>query len=287
MGSFCDDLALLYAQAKLYIWQNYPLHGRIEASAENFDYFKSLAVAQAPRAATAPQPVARPSSAPIVSPPPSPTPLPKQVPAPIPREPEIPNIAPSDKKAPELPAEPPTKPSEADKPKKAPEKGFKPKGFTLNEMQEVQDNSQELQALLKDCMPSVKVLQAPPPLVATTPIFILSFDESRQERLFLEHIAKAIHLSFGYPCQVIQAALWLEQRRSSAKTTKLIMAVASRLSAIEALNALYREDTKQGRAHLADISFLPLPDLTLQMRQPNLKAALWDTIAQAVSRYVR
>lgn len=145
------------------------------------------------------------------------------------------------------------------------------------------DTTVEFLAILEEVAPHLKLLKAPE-TSSDAPVVILTFDETADVLLFLQHLAAAITLCLGIPCHLLPGVLW---KADKASKNLLLLASAHSLPNVPTLSSIYREDTKRGLAFLAKTALLPLPDLSLQMRRPTLKAALWQSICQAVARHVR
>ncbi|MFA6915255.1 MAG: hypothetical protein WC222_02575 [Parachlamydiales bacterium] len=125
------------------------------------------------------------------------------------------------------------------------------------------DHNEMLQNI-RTLFPDMRVVEPPKPDLAPI-IAILKQGESGAELRFLYHIAEAIQSCFNIPCKVIART----NNAFDPAITKLMIAAEHRLS-----------------TPLPNIPLLPLPDLSLHMQNPSLKASLWSTICQNVRKYV-
>lgn len=166
-------------------------------------------------------------------------------------------------------------------PKESPSPAPSKRGFALSSLPELKEESyEELLKTVQAVAPQIKILPAYRATAAVSaPALLLTFGEKDAEYAFIWHIAQAIRLCLGIPCELIDSELWLQKRPADVK---LILAPANKLMAKDSLQQHYREDPKRGKATLAGIPLYLLPDLTLQMRDPKLKAALWASLAAAV-----
>lgn len=150
----------------------------------------------------------------------------------------------------------------------AQEKKPEPTTFSLTEhtTEPAKPNSELLRAM-KEMFPHIRIL--PPPLPEPSPtVALLNLGETPNELEFLHHIATALSICFKTPCRVVN----LYGEKLDPQTTKLIIAAEHRLT--EAFQK-------------PNIPLMPLPDLSLLMQNPAMKATLWTTLCQHFAKYVR
>lgn len=118
-------------------------------------------------------------------------------------------------------------------------------------------------------------------LAATVPaVVVLSFNESSNEKAFLQKMTSAIEQKLA-PAAVISAQGiedWDHFLKS--KGLRLIIASTHGLEAVPEAMKHYREFPKQARSQLGKVALCPLPDISLYLREPQLKHALWSAICE-------
>lgn len=112
-------------------------------------------------------------------------------------------------------------------------------------------------------------------------ILILSFHDREPQLTFLNHIAHAISLRLA-PAQVLLASQ-IEKEKGwekllSSTQTKLVIAPDYDLYSQPQLMQFYREVPQQGKHFLKQIPLLLLSDLSLYLKDPQLKPLLWRAI---------
>lgn len=113
------------------------------------------------------------------------------------------------------------------------------------------------------------------------PIIILSFHDGEKHLAFLKNIARAITLRLA-PARVISAPK-LEQEKQweallSSTGLRLVIASDYGLYMQPALMKNYREVPQQAKHYLNNIPLLLLSDLSLYLKEPQLKPLLWRAI---------
>ena len=113
------------------------------------------------------------------------------------------------------------------------------------------------------------------------PVVILSFHSEEKSLTFLKNVAYAISLRFT-PAKVIAGAKWEKESGwetlLNTSTLRLIIATDYDLYLQPALMKVYREDPQQGRHYLKNTPLLLLSDLSLYLKEPQLKSLLWRAI---------
>lgn len=114
-----------------------------------------------------------------------------------------------------------------------------------------------------------------------TPVIILSFHDNPQHQTFLANIAKAITLRLA-PARVISAPE-LEKNNQwddilKSPQLKLVISSDYELYLHPKLMSHYREEKDQGKHILHQTPLLLLSDLSLYLKEPQLKSFLWRAI---------
>lgn len=114
-----------------------------------------------------------------------------------------------------------------------------------------------------------------------SPVIILSFHDNEQRQTFLKNIAQAISLRLA-PAQVISVSQ-IEKENGWENTLnspqlRLIIASDYGLYLHPKLMHLYREIPQQGKHFLNQTPLLLLSDLSLYLKEPQLKPLLWRAI---------
>lgn len=113
------------------------------------------------------------------------------------------------------------------------------------------------------------------------PIILLSFHDHEQQVIFLKNIAQAISLRLA-PAKVLSASQ-LEKENSwenllNSSQLRLVIASDYGLYLYPKLMRFYREMPQQNRHFLHQTPLLLLSDLSLYLREPQLKPLLWRAI---------
>ncbi|MGZ3633627.1 MAG: hypothetical protein ACXU9U_00225 [Parachlamydiaceae bacterium] len=120
-------------------------------------------------------------------------------------------------------------------------------------------------------------------------VFILSFSDLPKENAFLQNLATAIEKT-GATTKVISAVKYEQEKRwdKSFKTDDLRLIITNHYSlhTLPELMKYYRED-HTGKQTLGKAELHLLPDLSLYMQQPTLKAALWKALQQQLQRAIK
>lgn len=119
-----------------------------------------------------------------------------------------------------------------------------------------------------------------------SPVVILSFHDNEQQLAFLKNIAQAISLRLA-PAQVLSVSK-LEKENSwknvlDSPHLRLVIANDYGLYLQPKLMHFYREVPHQGKHFLNQIPLLLLSDLSLYLKEPQLKPLLWRAICNEFS----
>lgn len=246
---FQKDLAALCALTQQYLLENYALTDRIPGALEHVDYFRNTLK-------TTTAPASNPVSV-ATKPPPALSPaslIPSDTPVSAPR------IIPSavTKRRSPLPV--------PEKKQDAPPELPPLKELALSSASSImQAQDEEMLRLIKEVAPHIPITSLP--VEATSPfVAIIRTGETAQELRFLQHIATAVSICFNLSCRVVDTSI------RCTNETKIILIAECRMEKCQI--------TK-------DMHIVPLPDLSLHMQNPRLKAALWITLRQAVARHAR
>lgn len=114
-------------------------------------------------------------------------------------------------------------------------------------------------------------------------VVLLSFSGNPKISAFLQNLARAIQLRWKLRSNVIAAHQW-EQEKAwdgllSNGGTKLILASDYGLQTLPELLKHYKEAPKQGNHFLGNKPLLLLSDITVYMRETQLKQTLWQAIS--------
>lgn len=120
----------------------------------------------------------------------------------------------------------------------------------------------------------------------TAPLSILVYQESAEQRALLESIAKALDVYFG-PAKLVNAE-GIEKAKQwemflSVKELKMIIACDYTLWQLSSLMQFYKETPAQGSRLLGNVPLFLLPDLSLYLKDAQLKRSLWKAICQKCS----
>jgi hypothetical protein len=113
------------------------------------------------------------------------------------------------------------------------------------------------------------------------PVIILSFHDNEQQQTFLKNIAQAISLRLA-PAQVVSASQ-IEKENGwenilNASQLRLVIAGDYGLYLHPKLMRFYKELPQQGKHFLNQTPLLLLSDLSLYLKEPQLKPLLWRAI---------
>jgi len=113
------------------------------------------------------------------------------------------------------------------------------------------------------------------------PVLILSFHDNEQQPLFLKNIAQAISLRLA-PAQVLSVSRIDKDNRweniLNFSHLRLVIAGDYELYMHPKLMHYYREVSQQGKHFLHHTPLLLLSDLSLYLKEPQLKSLLWRAI---------
>lgn len=120
----------------------------------------------------------------------------------------------------------------------------------------------------------------------TAPLSILVYQESAEQRALLESIAKALDVYFG-PAKLVNAE-GIEKAKQweiflSVKELKMIIACDYTLWQLSSLMQFYKETPAQNSRLLGNVPLFLLPDLSLYLKDAQLKRSLWKAICQKCS----
>lgn len=231
-----------------------------------------------------PDPPLRPPETPPLSPPPDPIPAPiKPDPVPPPTQPE--------------PTQPPIvhhKPQQAEQTSSLKTRleplSFKLEPLPTSPVFDKRESWQLMQSLfpqleLREKIPSDALAQKMKKSWAhdqiIPPVILLSFHDQEPQLTFLKNLAQAISLRLA-PARVLSAPkLEKEQQWETLFASpglRLVITSDYELYLQPQLMRYYREVPQQGKHFLNQIPLLLLSDLTLYLKQPQLKALLWRAI---------
>lgn len=113
------------------------------------------------------------------------------------------------------------------------------------------------------------------------PVMILSFYDNEQQQIFLKNIAQAISLRLA-PAQVVSAAQIEKENKweniLNSSQLRLVIAGDYGLYLHPKLMHFYKEIPQQGKHFLNQTPLLLLSDLSLYLKEPQLKPLLWRAI---------
>lgn len=114
-------------------------------------------------------------------------------------------------------------------------------------------------------------------------ITILGFDISEKYHLFLENVAKAIELHF-FPCSILWELKSIDWHSFlQIDTLKLVILCETTLKQNKELLSLIRKDL-QGRYFLKHLPLFLLSDVSLYVKDPSLKKALWKNLCHQLTQ---
>lgn len=119
-----------------------------------------------------------------------------------------------------------------------------------------------------------------------TPISLLSLNEPKEHRLLLDQIAIALDVYFG-PASLIEAEAIEKEKQwetfLSVEGLKLVVVCDYTLWQLHHLMKFYKETPAQNVRMLGSVPVLLLPDLSLYLKDPELKRSLWKALCQKLS----
>lgn len=205
-------------------------------------------------------------------------------------------------------AEKPSTPTKAIKPETQPSKPATPDVtkaplFNLEPLPPpVIPSHQEFKQWMKEHHPHFPLIEKPPSdhlakkmknawqkELSLAPIVILAFNEQEKSLVFLKNIAQAITRHFA-PAQVL-SGLKIEQEKkwdALLKTPELRLVIASDygLYLLPDLMKHYKESSHQDSKHYLDKTpLLLLSDLSLYLKEPQLKSLLWRAICNELRNF--
>lgn len=113
------------------------------------------------------------------------------------------------------------------------------------------------------------------------PIVILSFNEQDKHLAFLKNVSKAISLYLA-PARVLSGPAWEQEKRWNellkARDLRLVIASDYGLYLLPTLMKSYKEEPKTAKHFLDQVPLLLLSDISLYLKEPQLKPLLWRAI---------
>ncbi|MBI3508293.1 MAG: hypothetical protein HY069_01470 [Chlamydiia bacterium] len=120
----------------------------------------------------------------------------------------------------------------------------------------------------------------------SAPISILSYAEPPEHKKFLEHMARAIDLSFGSAKLIVVDGIEKEKQWEaflSVPDLKWILCCDYTLWQLSELMRHFREIPASSKRFLGKVPLFLLPDLTLYLKDPLLKRSLWKALCQTLA----
>ena len=128
---------------------------------------------------------------------------------------------------------------------------------------------------------ALKVINAWRMEAVIPPVVILFFQSGEKEGIFLKNVAQAISLRLA-EARVISFFQWEKERSLdelvNASHLRLIISTDYDLYLQPDLMKVYRESPQQGKHYLGRTPLLLLSDLSLYLKEPQLKSLLWRAI---------
>lgn len=118
-------------------------------------------------------------------------------------------------------------------------------------------------------------------------IVILSFKETSQKLLFLKNLAKALEIYFYKTKILLSTSLEKENRWPiflENPSLKIIFACDYFLFSLPNLKKYYREIPTKEAHFLKDTPLFMLPDISVYLKNPLLKASLWNSIKKMMQK---
>lgn len=118
------------------------------------------------------------------------------------------------------------------------------------------------------------------------PLTFLSLHEPPEQKALLLNIVNALDVHFGGAKLVDAESIEREKQWEfflSSPQLKLILACDYTLWQLHALLPFYREQTASGLRTLKNVPLFLFPDLSLYLKDPNLKRSLWKALCQKLS----
>jgi len=117
------------------------------------------------------------------------------------------------------------------------------------------------------------------------PFSLLTHQEPTQHRLLLEHLAQALDVTFG-GAQLIQCGPIESQKQWEAFLSvaglKVVIICDAALWQLPNLLQYYREVPSHSERFLQNTPLFLLPDLSLYLKDPQLKRSLWKALCQKI-----
>lgn len=299
-----ERYAELVALAQLYLLQEHDPKAWLPTDAETFKYFKAYAQEKKQKQAAAVNASTQvPASRPAL---PIRPPLPIPLSSAAPKEASRNSLAQPTAQPEEVAAQAPSAPQEEvrcslpePKPIETPLKNTPsepPKSFRLEPFVEIPAaNDAELKKIFLEKFPGVSWLETPLPdlpaqeqsRTTSAEIVILVYKETGKSLQFLQNFANAIQTSFG-KAEIVSAAkierlnAWEDFLNSNP--LRLIVTSYAGAQSLPGLMKHFRESPKQGHLFFGKIHAVPLTDINLYLREPQLKRPLWQSIQSLLSR---
>jgi hypothetical protein len=289
----------LVASLRDYIHQEHSKGSWITTNSENYNYFIQLATKKKPTIPSiqAKPPIPLPKSAvktPEVplAPPPVSVGLPASPATPLTLESINTTSSSTDPQPKTLFPAPPTEPTTPTK------SATNQKHFVRENIPPAQEiDFSDLRSFIHEKFPSVKLEDRIPDdskakaiaqnwKAPAAEILILSFSDFPRENALLSNLEIAIKQTLASAKVISANKIELEkgwERLLKAENLRLVIANNNGLQALPELMKYYREDAA-GRHTLGNASLHLLPDLSLYMQQPMLKATLWKTLRHQVTK---
>lgn len=263
----------LLAFTKRYLQQEYAHESWVTSDKETFNCFKQYALNQKKEVAKTPVPVPPAPKPAIVAPAKPLPPVAKKV---LPQS--LPQTKPVEKKTASQTAS-----------------GYNLESLPPTQIQDLND----WRKIINERFPNLELLDGPPkddiakqinsawqqPKVIPS-VIILSFQEAGKEQVFLHNIAKAIQAR--YTSAAVMSVQEIEYEFGwdftlQSKNLQLIIANTHGLNGVPALMQHYREVQKHAKFYLSKVPLYLLSDISLYLKEPHLKPALWQEIKGLLS----
>lgn len=302
MTSPQQEFRKLLSLTQSYLLSEFKSRERIFSDPETYNFFKQYQPKAKPRQQqtlqnrqpATPVPKVQTSQLPA-----QPNPVVEQAPAqPVQQkvQPPLPPTAP----LPRVPAE--VKPPEAT-PREEGLKGAKNGYFTFQLEPITEVNEVELASIRKEIenlFPETRFLPKPPDDAiakqigqqwkqeAKAPeVVILSFQEHPDKQVFLQNMKTAINQRLA-PCAIYSAQA-IEAKQAwdklfSMKELRLIVTTDYGMYSLPGLMSHYRESPEKSQRYLGGVPLLLLTDIAIYLKQPQLKAALWQALCSMLPK---
>lgn len=291
----------LLALTQLFLLRECSLQEQRMTDSQTYRFFQKLSSSQASQPSTKrtliPTPPPAPAPAPALAPVPAKPPLHVK---PLPPSSQEPLKEPYRPSSSETPPPTPTKTTSAKLVTEQPKQAF----LNLEPLPAAQPiDCQQFRIILKEHFPhypltdhipsdqrAKKVKNAWQMEQMIPPILILSFQEQEKQLNFLKNVAEAI-TRHGVPARVISGPKMERDKTwdQILKTAGLQLIIASDygLYLLPELMKHYKESPRQAKHFLGEIPLLLLSDLSLYLKEPQLKPLLWRAICAECESLVR